>query len=202
MAPLAEPMCEICSLPLDDNGICDRCRTTRPQYRALRSCAIFEEPVRNVLHRVKYQSDLGLGESMAFELAKELNKYAWEIELIVPMPLSKQREFDRGYNQAAIFAYPLALLTGIPYSRQALKKAKDTISQVKLNAEQRRENVRGVFQAQPRLVAGKTILVVDDVATTGASLNEAAYTLREAGAKEVYALTIARALPHHDLQLV
>jgi ComF family protein len=200
--PLAEPFCEICSLPVDNIGICERCHNSRPQFRALRSCAVFEEPIRNVLHRVKYQSDLGLGEPMALELRKVLQKCAWPIDLVVPMPLSRQRDFDRGYNQAAVFAHPLAWSLGLPYSRQALKKIKDTVSQVKLNAEQRRENVRGAFQAQPRQVAGKVILIVDDVATTGASLSEAAGALMESGARDVYALTIARALTHHDLQIV
>jgi len=145
---------------------------------------------------------MGLGEPMARELAQVLEKYQWMIDLIVPMPLSKKREFDRGYNQAAVVAYPLALLTGIKYSGRALRKIKETVSQVGLDAEQRRDNVRDAFDAQPRQVAGKTVLLVDDVATTGSSVNEAARALMQAGAKEVYALTIARALPHRDLQII
>lgn len=139
---------------------------------------------------------------MALELSKVLIKYNWPVDVIVPMPLSKKREFDRGYNQASVFAFPLALLTGIKYSSRLLRKVKETVSQVGLTADQRRENVRGVFEANQRRVSGKTILLVDDVATTGSSISEASQALMVAGAKDVYVLTIARALPHHDLQIV
>lgn len=131
-----------------------------------------------------------------------LQPYQWPVDLIVPMPLSKQREFERGYKQAAVVVCPLAQLTGIRYSQQALKKIKETVSQVGLSTNRRRENVRDAFAAEAQPITEKTVLLVDDVATTGASVAAAAQALKQAGAQEVYVLTIARALALHDLHLV
>jgi ComF family protein len=200
--PVSEPSCVICGLPQADNGICEKCQTTRPPFRALRSWVVFDGSIRNVLHRVKYQQDMGLGEPMALELANLLGPLNWPVDMIVPVPLSKERFLERGYNQVAIIAFPLSLAMDVAYVSPALRKVKHTESQVGLSADERRENVRDVFKADAHLVAGRSILLMDDVATTGSTLAEASRALMDAGAKEVYALTLARALPHHDLQMV
>jgi ComF family protein len=127
-------------------------------------------------------------------MMKCLAETGWTIELVVPVPMSPERASARGYNQAAQLARPIALYFGYPYLPQAVRKIRNTSSQVGLTLEQRRKNVAGAFAAQAELVSGKVVLVVDDVATSGATLNACAQTLKEAGAREVYCLTLARAL--------
>jgi predicted amidophosphoribosyltransferase len=99
-------------------------------------------------------------------------------------------------------AKPLSLRLGIDYCPAALVRARETRSQVGLSATERKQNVLNAFQADKNRVDGRTVLLMDDVSTTGATLSSAAEALSASGAKEVYAITIARALPHHSLKLV
>lgn len=122
--------------------------------------------------------------------------------MLVPVPLGKKRLKERGYNQVALVARPLAYEVGLDYKPGILSKARETPSQVGLSVSQRRENVRGAYQVDIEVVKGKTIVLMDDVATTGSTIMACADALLAAGAKEVYAITIARALSHHDLTRV
>ncbi|MBN1451377.1 MAG: ComF family protein [Anaerolineales bacterium] len=126
----------------------------------------------------------------------------WPVNTIVPIPLGKRRLKERGYNQVAMVAKPLSLRLGIEYRPAALIRARETRSQVGLSATERKQNVLNVFQADKNKIGGRTVLLMDDVSTTGATLSSAAEALYAAGAKEVYAITIARALPHHSFKLV
>ncbi len=131
-----------------------------------------------------------------------LQKTGWDFEIIIPIPLSQQRRVERGYNQVEEIARPLAWNGNWICQPNALQRVKHTQSQVKLNAVQRKENVKGAFQADPHLVAGKNVLILDDVITTGATVSEAAIALKTAGAKQVYAYSFARALAHSDLDKI
>jgi ComF family protein len=160
----------------------------------LRSWAIFQGPVREALHRLKYRRDLGLGEILSRSLMRVLQELEWPINVVMPVPLSIARQKQRGYNQAALLARPLALATDLAYRPKAIQRVRDTVTQVGLSLEQRRHNVVDAFQACSEIVAGKTILLVDDVATTGATLDACADALLLHGANEVYCLTVARAV--------
>ena len=116
------------------------------------------------------------------------------MNLVIPVPIGAARKKERGYNQAALLAWPLAVGSAIPYCSQGLIKTRDTPSQVGLDSQQRRANVAGAFQARPRMVTGKCVLVVDDVTTSGATLEVCSSALLQAGASSVYALTLARAI--------
>ncbi len=200
--PIPEPKCDICGLPQAKNGTCFSCQQTPPFYKALRSWAVFEGPIRKALHKMKYKQDLGLGDSLAVEMFSYVKELNWRVDVVVPVPLGKERMKERGYNQVSLFALPLALAMGWKYSARALKRARETVSQVGLSAEERENNVRSAFVANRNKVVGKTVLVVDDVSTTGATLNSCAEALINGGAHEVYALSLARALPHHGLKTV
>ncbi len=194
-------LCDVCGLPQDSAGVCDTCRVDRPRFRALRAWAVFEDPVRKVLHKLKYRRDIALGDAIAAQMVQYVRGLSWNVDMIVPVPLGRQRYKERGYNQVAMIAKPLALALGVEFAPKALARRKETRSQVGLSKQERRENVDGVFRAGVG-VNGKTILVMDDVATTGSTLSSSAEALFASGAKDVYALTVARALPQHGLKHV
>jgi ComF family protein len=126
----------------------------------------------------------------------------WQLDVLIPVPLGKKRLKERGYNQVALVARPLAYQIGIRYEPDALWKTRETRSQVGLTISQRSENVQNAYQADSTVVKDKSILIMDDVATTGSTISACTAALRSAGAQEVYVLTIARALPHHGLDRV
>ncbi len=187
------PVCSRCGQPQAREGLCPKCRRSAPHFQALRSWGLFEGPLRNALHRLKYRRDIALGEALARHLIEMLEGLAWEIDMVVPVPLGLARQAERGYNQAALLAKPLALGCNLDYNPGSLLKIRNTPSQVGLSFDQRWANVAGSFEAIPNQVAGKNLLVVDDVATSGATLNACAVALLAAGASQVYALTLARA---------
>lgn len=192
-------VCDICGLPQKKAGICEICAGERPHFRALRAWTVFEEPVRSALLKLKYRRDISLGDSLASQMLPFLRQLNWPIDLIVPIPLGKKRRKQRGYNQAGMIAKPFAMALNIEYAPNQLIRRKETRSQVGLTKVERKENVHAAFQAGLR-VSGKTILVMDDVSTTGSTLSSSAEALYLGGAKDVYALTVARALPHHGLK--
>ncbi len=198
LVPVPLPVCEICGMSQHKTGVCKECQTTRPAFYALRSCCVYCEPVRPALIKLKYYREIGLGEALAWNAALCLDGLGWQVDAILPIPLSEQRFAERGYNQVDLIAHPLARLLGWQYLPGALRRIRHTASQVGLGAEARRKNVLGAFQAQSRIVTGRTLLLIDDVATTGATLVSASRTLLDAGASRVYALTFAKAMQKYD----
>jgi ComF family protein len=137
---------------------------------------------------------VGLGETLAKHLVKLVKSLSWDVDYIVPVPLGSKRFQERGYNQVMLLARPLAWELDIPIKRQALTRIRETRSQVGLSREQRITNVQNAFAAKKHDVNGKKILLVDDVVTTGATINACAKALTEAGAVKVFAATLARAV--------
>ncbi len=202
LALIPEPVCEICGEPQVSVKICKNCLAARPAFTALRSCAVFKEPIRPALHKLKYRREVGLGEALAWNVAAFLDHLGWQADAVIPIPLSEQRFSERGYNQVDLIAHPLARLMAWQYLPGALDRSRHTRSQVGLDARERRDNVSGAFVAQPQLVKGRTILLMDDVATTGATLDSASRALIEAGAAQVYALTFAKAIQKYGLDRI
>ncbi len=200
--PIPDPFCDICGLPQNESGICLTCRKSQPPYKVLRSWLIFEGPIRNALHQLKYQNNLALGEALAKPISEFMRGLCWPIDMVVPVPLGKQRLQERGYNQIGLVARPLAALNDLRYSPLALTRVLETESQVGLSVAKRLKNVRGAFRGNAQMVEGRTVLLMDDIATTGATLTACAEALLQNGAQAVFALTLARALPLHDLQVV
>lgn len=187
-------VCSFCGIPRRNHQTtCARCQKSPPPFIALRSWATFSGPLRKAIHSLKYQQNMGLGSKLAEHMIVILNQMNWPIDLIVPMPLSAQRFAERGYNQANLLARPIAFAFKTPFTTRALKRIKNTRSQVGLTAADRLANVHGAFEADPGWVQGKTVLLVDDVATTGATLAASTQALLTAGAQRVYAITLARA---------
>lgn len=191
---LETKFCQKCGNILEQNSICEKCQASPPSYQAMRSWAKFSGPLREAIHRLKYKNDLGLGEALSMNLIELFNHLKWPVNLIVPVPLGLKRQQERGYNQSGLLARPIALSAGIPFRTNALLRARETATQVGLSAHERKENVRGAFIAKPEIVMGKIILVVDDVTTTGSTIEACADALISAGADQVYGLTLARSV--------
>jgi ComF family protein len=147
---------------------------------------------------IKYGHNFFLARHLTGMLLSAMEGCDWQVDLITAVPLSPRHERSRGYNQAALLAQPLADLLKLPYLGKAIRRSRETRSQVNLNLAERQLNVSGAFSANPDLVRGRRVLIVDDVYTTGATLNECARALKDSGAKEVYALALCKAL--HSLE--
>lgn len=202
LIPIPYPICDICGNPQKNDGICLTCLISRPRFYSLRSWAVFEGPLRGALHRLKYRKDIGLGDALSTHLVHFMKSLNWAVDLVIPVPLSNKRFKERGYNQIAIVAHPLSPQMGLMYSSKVLFRKKHTHSQVGLSAIERKKNVEGAFWADSKLITGKSILLMDDVATTGSTIAAAASALVDSGASRVYALTLARAISHHGLDVV
>jgi competence protein ComFC len=159
---------------------------------------MYEGPLRNAVHGLKYKRNIGLAESLSTHLVEIYKTLGWKIDLVVPVPLSNRRRLERGYNQANLLAYPMALTCQLPYSNHAMNRVRETRSQVGLTTGERQLNVKDAFTADPTIVRGKSVLVIDDVATTGATQQACASALMGAGASTVYGLTLARAVFHNE----
>ncbi len=199
---LAGTLCGKCGLPIDHAGLCGHCRADLPSFRVLRAWAAFDFPVRQALHKLKYRRDMGLGDALAVPISRFAETLNWAVDMVVPIPLGRKRRQERGYNQVDLIARPFSLALGLDYRPGALERQRETVSQVGLSAAERRENIKNAFLADASVVRGKTVLVMDDVSTTGSTLSSSAEALLQAGAKDVFALTAARVLPHHGLHQV
>jgi ComF family protein len=150
--------------------------------------------VRSALHQLKYRRDIALGERLAEPLSALYQAQGWSIDLVTPVPLGIARLKERGYNQAALIARPFSLANDLRYDPHALKRTRETRSQVGLSVAERKINVKDAFMARSEVVAGKNVLLIDDVATSSATLDACSAALCMAGAAQVYCLTLARAL--------
>lgn len=162
----------------------------------MRSCVLYEGTAKELIHQFKYSGKEYLAESLVpFLLKRWLQDPEMKTaDFFASVPSHPARLRDRGYNQSEVLAREFAKTAGRPYL-SALKRSRNTVSQTELGKEERAKNVEAAFQVRnPSSIQGKRALLVDDVCTTGATLSECARTLRQAGAAEVFALTLARQL--------
>ncbi|MBN1921395.1 MAG: ComF family protein [Anaerolineae bacterium] len=170
------------------------CQEHPLQVNPVRSAFLFEEPIRSAIHALKYRGGVQVIDALAEPLKKAWCSLDMTSDLLIPVPLHKRREARRGYNQALVLAHALGAQLNLPTASRALQRVRDTASQTRLNREARRQNVADAFAVFPGLdLTGLVVTLVDDVATTGATLNACAVVLLEAGAKAVNAFTLARA---------
>jgi ComF family protein len=192
----AGPICARCGYPLVGTRTCWLCRSDTHSIdplAGLRSAAFFEGPLQHAIHKLKYKRDMILADSLALALFGAWRDCGLPRGSVTPVPLSKQRRRERGYNQADLLARALAELARLNYLPRAVERIRHTDSQVGLAAAERRANVAGAFEARRKQAAGRTFILVDDVCTTGATLAACAEALMAAGATAVWGLTLARA---------
>jgi len=172
-------------------------------FTALRSHTVYSGAIREAIHRLKYGHDISLGEALAKPMITSLRKLNWSLDIITSVPLGLVRFEERGYNQATLLARPIALSMSLPFAAHLLSRTRETRTQVGLTVTERQENMVDAFRANKRSVRGKNILVVDDVATSGATLNACAKALLDGGALAVYGFSLARAVftPDNEIDI-
>ncbi len=186
------PLCARCGSPASAAvASCHVCRSHPPRLERLRSVAYHEGVVREAIHGLKYQGRVDLVAPLAGLLVEHFKLSSIEADVIAAVPLAPARERERGYNQAELLARALAASTGHPYV-QGLVRTRETADQVGKNAAERHANVRGAFRADAGAFAKKRVLLIDDVCTTGATLDACAVALQAQGVQKVYGLTVAR----------
>lgn len=187
------PRCPLCWMPSQGaHGPCRRCRERVPHFQGARSAFLYQAAAREAVHALKYGGVSALALTMAGPMAECLEEWGPPVSAVVPVPLVGSRRRLRGYNQAEMLARALARLAGLPVVPRALVRCKASAPQARSPDEAtRRANVEGAFAAGSRAVRGG-ILLVDDVMTSGATLDACARALVEAGMGPVFALTFAR----------
>jgi ComF family protein len=159
---------------------------------AIRSVFRFEGTVRAAVHELKYRNLRAIAPCLAAYMCAYMAEWGPEPELVVPVPMHSRHQHRRGYNQAELLARALARSQGLAF-RAALKRTSGQASQVRSRSvSERHRNVAGAFTCVDESISGKRILLIDDVCTTGATLEACAAALRAAGASEVSGLTVAR----------
>lgn len=183
--------CIRCGRPLLIRGLCPSCAVIDSPLEAVFSATVFAHPMRQAIHALKYEGVRDLASPLTEWLVAtwQLNRLAGD--LIVPVPLHPKREAERGYNQSALLARALTELVGVPVARAGLVRAVQTRPQVGLSRNERRANIAGAFRCAGK-VTDLRIVLIDDVCTTGATLEACAAELKAAGAKQVQGLTVAR----------
>lgn len=186
---LGANLCPRCALASPGGAVCGRCLTQPPAYDATRAALAYAFPADVLVQALKFRSELALAPFLGNLLSESVSSK--EVDCIVPVPLSMKRLRERGYNQALEIARHVAKATGRPLAPELCERRIDTAVQMELPLEERAKNVRGAFHC-PNLVGGKAIAVLDDVMTTGATLDEVASTLKRAGAARVVNWVVAR----------
>jgi len=195
------PYCARCGIPFSDiqGHTPHRCQVcldpSLPDIR-IRSIGVFSGPIRACILKFKYQGDIVMGDSLAQLMVTRFPLFFTvpEYDCILPVPLHLDRLREREFNQSALLAKPLAQLLSLPMDLTSVQRVRNTTPQSMLGEKDRRKNVKGVYRVvRPDRIKGKHIMIVDDVCTTGATIEEIAVVLLEKGAARVDAITVARA---------
>jgi len=197
-------ICEVCGRPLPglaqkdgEQLLCPACQDRMYAFDRARSFAVYQDAVVRAILLLKFEQIEPLGAWFADQLAEVLRVEGERLagDVVVPVPLHRERERERGYNQATLLSKPLARKLRLPHEAALLMRTRARPDKQVLSLEERWESVRGAFATRPGIqVDNLRVLLVDDVLTTGATLDACSRALREAGAKSVIGLTVARAV--------
>lgn len=197
---VAAPHCPVCGAPfrsgIAEDRVCEPCLRKRPFYQRAGAPFVYEGDLMKAIHAFKYEGRSRMAGAMGPLLAAFAEDWLKETNGLVfmPVPLHPRRLRERGFNQSLLLARHVAKRLGGQVDFLSLRRTRDTTPQTGLKGDERRRNVRRAFEVKDRkAVRRKKIVLVDDVATTGSTLNECARVLRRAGCTEVYGLVLARA---------
>jgi len=201
-SPLLPPVCPRCGRPFESpdaltyspEHTCGQCRKAAPHYDQALSVGYFEGPLREAIHQFKYRPCRALGRPLSAWMAGNVRLIS-DIDIVMPVPLHRKRLRQRGFNQALLLSHGVSSTFDIYLCVDNLVRCRFTRPQVELSGEERIKNVAGAFAIRrPGEVEDKSVLLVDDVFTSGATMNECAAALKQGGAARVTALTLARAV--------
>ena len=190
---LPAPRCTICAAPGAGAEVCGRCLSRRPAFDHVVAALDYAFPADALVRSMKYRGGLACARALAAVLADALDSEPYP-DLVMPMPLAPQRLRQRGFNQAMEIARLIGAEFGLRITANGCRRSRESAPQASLPWKQRAANVRNAFVCELDL-EGKSVAVVDDVLTTGATLNELAATLKSRGAREVWGWIVARTLP-------
>jgi ComF family protein len=194
---LHDPICSKCGQPVSDSRekYCSSCVEHEPGFTKLQSVTIYDGAIRSAILQMKFNQDFGISEFLGEKITDLfLDQLQWDIDFIVPVPLSKERQKSRGFNQSYRLALPLSLRTRLPIKCDALNRTVNTLTQSDLPKHERLSNVKNAFSSKVNYVQGKKILIIDDVATTSSTISACSIALLDNGAKAVFGITAARAV--------
>lgn len=200
MPLINSPLCVVCGFPFigaGDDHLCGGCTKSHHHVDAARAALVYEGASRDLIHAFKYRNKTHLRRPLALLTIEKLSEFVrlQAPNMIIPVPLHRKRLRSRGFNQAVLLGELFSSHWNIPLDRQNLRRIRWTEPQVNLSAGDRRANVKGAFSIQnPDLVSGRKVLLVDDVLTTGSTVEECALMLKTVGAVDVTVITVARAL--------
>lgn len=187
------PVCPRCGRPQASGMVCPGCWQRPTEIDGIRSPFRFDEVIRKAIHELKYRNLRAISNRLAELLADYLEESPLPREALVGVPLHPRRLRERGYNQSGLLARELGKHTGLPVIEDCLIRVKQAQPQVKAaDAEERRRNVADAFVCRDERVKGKRIVLIDDVCTSGATLESCAAALKDKGATSVWGLTLAR----------
>lgn len=192
MSVIEAPYCQRCGQSTSGASLCAACQRRPPAVSGLRAVAYLDGGLRQAIHAFKYNGVRALAQPLGETLADGYRRYALNADLIVPVPLHAARLNERGFNQALLLARRLGVHTGQPVSSGELARTRETPSQIGLSARDRHTNVQGAFAWQGGALHSRRVLLIDDVCTTGATMEACAAPLFAAGAASVWGLTLAR----------
>lgn len=190
---LLPPLCPKCGRPQSSGVVCPNCRQRQAEIDGIRSPFHFDGAVRKSIHQLKYRNLKAISCSLAELLAGYFRSNPLPGEVLVPVPLHPRRLRERGYNQSSLLARELGKFTNLPVIEGCLIRVKEARPQVRAsNVEERRKNVSDAFVCSDGEVSGKQVILIDDVCTSGATLESCAAALKAKGAISVWGLTLAR----------
>jgi len=193
------PFCKLCGIPFAGAGsdhICGACLAHPPHFDSARAHLRYEDSARELIHYFKYNYKTHLRRPLALLALEGLAEFMFRQtpDVIIPVPLHRSRLRSRGFNQAILLGDLFSSRLSIPMLVDGLSRTRHTEPQIELSAEDRKNNVRGAFAStRTGKISGKRVLLLDDVMTTGSTVNECAKVLKKAGAASVVVVTIARA---------
>jgi len=175
--------------------VCRKCHYRPHGLSGLFAVCNYEGPLRSCIHALKYDGNLRLAEPLGTLLGQSFSQYGLQADAIIPVPLHRDRQHQRGYNHAQLLAEVCATFVHVPFHEYMLARHRATLPRVGLSVRERYLNIAGAFQCTPAYATGalygRSIIIIDDVSTTGATLRECAAPLFAAGAKEVRGLVLA-----------
>ena len=202
---IEEPVCPCCgilfksefTLAKSPDFLCSACRKKLPHFKKAIAVGVYEGTLSEAIHILKYQKRQAMAKYLNVMITDLLLQRLFDSDIIIPVPLHKKRLNERGFNQSLLIAHYLSKRLCIPLSMDGLQRVRWTRPQIELSRHERLKNVRGAFAVlaglkPAHIIKDKRVILVDDVYTTGATVNECAKVLKKAGANEVVVFTLAR----------